>query len=1024
MRNMNKQSAEAERLLRLACNKVEQLVSQGQDRAAIKVMEEYPTLANDAESAIELIYAEFLSLEACRRLPDLPQWLDHYPPHRPRLERLLKLHDFMSAEASPSMDESRSQSSECYSGKQLVDQPFSNYQLLEEVGRGGMGIVFRAIQKNLGRTVAVKVLRSIENHPKVRHRFQQEAEAVASLQHPNIVQVIEISLLEGREFLSMEYLGGGSLESKLASDAWTNHEKANLVKTLASAAHYAHLQGIIHRDLKPANILFTADMIPKIVDFGLAKRLQDEIGKTQTGSLLGTPCYMSPEQASGAETPVGPASDIYSLGVILYQLLCHRMPFEGKNALETLRWITERDCQPPSQVISNVPRDLETICLKCLAKLPQHRYSTAKDLAVDLERFLDHLPIKARRIGLLERIGRKIRRHPQLTTLGASVVLAGVGGSGALFWQQQQVERLARENAQHEQSESILRQRANDAEGAYQTTLQKARESVKTWSQLGQRLDNEPGMDGLRRKAFEDAIAYYQEYLSRNRGDDAIRQEAAQAAIRAAHFHSDLAILDKSEDELHLADNWLDSLPRTRLVELQKIDIQLMLAYIHRRVDRWEQSQQEYEQAINSNEAILASDPNNTTYLIRQSNALVNLCVVYKYQKKWDESLRTYVRAIKLSTKAAFLRAAQPLPESLQQLQNRETDLQQELQIVLDDLNQMCDSLSNRNPVALIALAKENYLPEIALGLDDTGQVFEFRAQPDQAEICYREAIRMRQFAQKNDPQNRRLEQYLARSETNLGKLLVANDRIHEAAEYLNSAASIYSSLVKDFPERSDYSIEGSHCLWALAKCNTLQHEVNLAASNATKAVAQLEKVHKLQPKSLSIKDSLAGMIFFLSHCQDLGNNATQAKQDFDRAVELAIDRPSPCNNHAWLLAMDVQLSAADLEHALILSEKAVQLRPLSGNYWNTRALVLARALKWSDCSNAIERSIQLNQGGQASDWYIKSMALAGRGDLEEAKHWFQNAESVRMSRSPRDRELRRQAVLASELLRQDSEHQ
>jgi serine/threonine protein kinase len=190
---------------------------------------------------------------------------------------------------------------------------------------------------------AVKVLRPIENHPKVRQRFQQEAETVASLQHPNIVQVIEISLENGKEFLSMEYLGCGSLEAKLDENSWSNHEMAELIQTLAQAIHYAHGRGIIHRDLKPANILFTTEHMPKIVDFGLAKKIQDELTESVTGGVIGTPCYMSPEQAAGNDSPIGFSTDIYSLGVILYQLLTKKLPFEGKHALETLRWIVDRE---------------------------------------------------------------------------------------------------------------------------------------------------------------------------------------------------------------------------------------------------------------------------------------------------------------------------------------------------------------------------------------------------------------------------------------------------------------------------------------------------------------------------------------------------------------------------------------------------------------------------------------------------------------------------------------------------------
>lgn len=1016
-----KQTADTERMLRQARTKVEQLVEQGIEHAAAVVLQENPSLASDSESAIELIYAEFLALEDAGRLPNTEQWLSSFPEHRPRLERLLKLHDFLSTDQPISRADSRPSPMDRPTAQDMADQPFQQYQLLEEVGRGGMGIVFRAIQKGLGRIVAVKVLRSIENHPKVRQRFQQEAETVAALQHPNIVQVIEISLDAGKEFLSMEYLGGGSLESRIEKETWSNHDKASMVRTLAQAVHYAHQRGIIHRDLKPANILFTAELVPKIVDFGLAKRLQDEIGTTQSGSVLGTPCYMSPEQASGGDTPIGPATDIYSLGVILYQMLTKKLPFEGKTALETLRWISERDCFPPSKIDNLVPRDLETICLKCLAKLPAQRYATAQELADDLERFLDHLPIRARRAGVVERIGRKIRRHPQVAALIVAVAIVGSGGGMLLYRQQQQVTQLARENAKREQSETILRQRANEAEGAYEASLQKARASVKEWSQLGQRLDNEPGMDGLRRKAFEDAVAYYQEYLSHIQGDDSIRQEAALAAIRAAYFHTDLGLFETAENELRIADKWLEELPVSNTIKWHQADIQLLLANILRRVDRWEESRQAYEQVIRTMNELLASQPNNTGYLIRQSNALVNLCVIFKTQKKWDESLPTYVQALRLSTTAAALRAQQPVPVSLAQTEVSIDQVPVELEKVTEYLRDLCDKLKLENAKSLAALARENYLPEIALCLDDTGQVFEFRDQFAQAEMCYREAIRLRRLSKELAPENRRLEQYLARGEANIGRMLFANDRVQEAREALESANRIYRKLVEDFPERTEHRTEWSQSLIALAKCHFSQGEKSLAAQEAANAVTQLELLSKQQPKSLGVKDSLANSIFFYSYCLSQSNNQAQAKAEFDRAFEMARDRAGPCNSHSWTLALEDQLDPQNLHVALTLSETAVKLAPQASHVWNTRALVLARAGLYPESLEAIDKAITLNNGGSASDWYIKAMALAGQDDHASALQWFSNAESIRITQSPNKTELRRQAVLASEAIHQEN---
>lgn len=1015
-----RKTSDTERMLRNARSRIELLIEQGEPEAAALVLSENPELANDQESSIELIYAEFLALEAHGRLPDSNSWLDRFPVHRPRLERLLKLHDFLSVDQPASAQGIVGNSADRVPEKDVATQPFAKYELLDEIGRGGMGIVYRARQQGLGRIVALKVLRLIENHPKVRSRFQHEAETVASLQHPNIVQVIEISLDEGKEFLSMEYLGGGSLESKLLERNWSNHEIAQLIETLAQAIHYAHQRGIIHRDLKPANILFTTERTPKIVDFGLAKKIQDELHTTVTGAVLGTPCYMSPEQAAGDDAPLGPATDIYSLGIILYQMLTGRLPFEGKTALETLRWIVDRECEPPSKRTSGVPRDLETICLKCLAKSPIARYETAQALAEDLARFLDHVPILARRANWVERLGRRIQRHPQVAALAGSIMAVGIGAATIVYFQNRTVDQLSRENALHLKSAAELRERVSEVENAHEISLRKARASVNEWTQLGLRLDNEPGMDGLRRKAFEDAVAYYKECMAANIADDAIRLEAAVAAIQAAYFHTDLGQYETAESELLLADKWLTTLPVDHGVKWNQSDIQVLLANILRRMDRWDESSQAYMQSIKIIDELLQKHPNNTSYLIRQANALLNLCVVLNHRTEWDESLRTYLRAIRLSTKAAAIRAKENIPDFLtQKAAGDSSEVSSGLNEVTEYLTEVCDRLRTQNPALLKALAKENYLSEIALCLDDAGQVFEIKSQVAQAERSYRDAIRLRKLTQNLAQENRRIDQFLARSETNLGKLLLTHGRFEEARTSLHEAEQAYSKLVNDFPERMDCRQEWSQCLLTLAKCGRLQQDISQAVQYAGQATQQLQIAYK-QAKSLAIQDSCAIAMFAHSHFLQLSGDEEKAEQIFSKAREMASERAVPCNSHAWMLALEDKPSDSTKNVALQLSEVATNLSPQSSYLWNTRALALARSERWQECLEAIDKAISLTKEGTPSDWFIKSMALAGNREFEAAKHWFSIAESVRSSKSPNHSELRKQSQLAQTILLRD----
>jgi WD40 repeat protein len=306
----------------------------------------------------------------------------------------------------------------------------AGYQILAELGRGGMGVVYQARQVGLNRLVALKmILAGAHAQAADLARFRTEAEAVAGLRHPHIVQIYDIGEQGGLPYFSLEFVEGGSLEGRLDGTPWLGPPAARLMEPLARAMHAAHQKGIIHRDLKPANVLLTAEGTPKVTDFGLAKRLDQDSGQTRTGTIMGTPSYMAPEQASGAKADIGPAADVYALGAVLYELLTGRPPFKAVTPLDTVLQVIQGDPVPPAQLNARVSRDLETICLKCLQKEPARRYASAEALADDLSRYLKGEPIHARPVGRLEKLGRWCRRNPVvagLTTLVALVLIAGV----------------------------------------------------------------------------------------------------------------------------------------------------------------------------------------------------------------------------------------------------------------------------------------------------------------------------------------------------------------------------------------------------------------------------------------------------------------------------------------------------------------------------------------------------------------------------------------------------------------------
>jgi formylglycine-generating enzyme required for sulfatase activity/tRNA A-37 threonylcarbamoyl transferase component Bud32 len=314
------------------------------------------------------------------------------------------------------------------------------YAIESELGRGGMGVVYKARQLRLHRTVALKMIVAGQfANSELRKRFEREAEAVARLQHPNIVQLFESGLCEGRPYFSLEFVDGSSLAQRLHGTPIEPAPAAKLVETLALAMQAAHERGIVHRDLKPANILIVgspgqpaSEWVPKIADFGLAKQLDETSHQTQSGDVLGTPSYMAPEQASGEVGLIGPPTDIYALGAVLYELLTGHPPFSAPSIYETIAKVINSEPLSIRRLQEAVPRDLETICLKCLQKSPARRYASAAELAEDLKRFRHHEPIRARPIGFGERLAKWARRKPAAAALWLgtiSVVIFGLIGA-------------------------------------------------------------------------------------------------------------------------------------------------------------------------------------------------------------------------------------------------------------------------------------------------------------------------------------------------------------------------------------------------------------------------------------------------------------------------------------------------------------------------------------------------------------------------------------------------------------------
>jgi serine/threonine-protein kinase len=392
------------------------------------------------ERRLDDAVAEYLEAVDAGRRPTAAEWLARFPDLVPEPTSFLagqeQVHSLLgSAVPTPAGGDTPQEASRPAPAGALP-RAFGDYELLEEIARGGMGVVYRAHQASLKRTVALKMILAgtLASAADVQ-RFRSEAEAAAHLDHPHIVPIYEVGEHEGRNYFAMRLIEGGSLAGHGGRFTSDPRAAARLLATVARAVHHAHQRGLLHRDLKPANILPDPEGQPHLTDFGLARRLGGPPGLTRSGTAVGTPSYMAPEQANGGGAAVTTAADVYSLGAILYELLVGRPPFRAETPLATLLHVLEQEPERPSALNPRVPPDLETICLKCLEKNPARRYSGADGLAEDLDRFLRGEPVHARPVGRGERLWRWVRQRPVIAGLTAGLLLSVASGIGLVTWQ-------------------------------------------------------------------------------------------------------------------------------------------------------------------------------------------------------------------------------------------------------------------------------------------------------------------------------------------------------------------------------------------------------------------------------------------------------------------------------------------------------------------------------------------------------------------------------------------------------------
>jgi tetratricopeptide (TPR) repeat protein len=878
-------------------------------------------------------------------------------------------------------------------------------ELVAVLGSGGMGVVYRARQAVLDRDVAIKFLRDAHRADSgQRERFLQEARAVARLRHPNLVQLYEFGEVPGaggatsQPYLVLEYVSGGSLADLLRGLPQPPAEAARLVETLADAIHYAHQQGVIHRDLKPANILLSFsretpasadralagvsrlnEAIPKVTDFGLAKFLAGG-DLTQSGYVLGTPSYMAPEQAAGQSGLLTAAVDNYGLGTILYEALTGRPPFAAATFDTTLGLVRDDEPVPPRRLQPGVPRDLETICLKCLRKEPSRRYATAQGLADDLRRFRAGEPIRARPVGTGERVVGWCRRRPGVAGLLAALLLVFLAGLSGVLWQWQSANRNAaraeRNAAQAERNAAAMlkeRDAAQQEKERAERHLRWVRKRVELLNRLGRDLSERPGLYHAGKAALEEALALYEQLLREDDSDSQLRQEAAQVYREVGHIRLFLGKWGQAAEAFAqegqllsglLSENPADTALRRRLASSHR-----WRGNVLRDLGRVREAREAYDQAADIHKQLLRESPQDPDCQVQLANTLLNTATLLPLRERSEERERLCARVVEL------LRAA------------------------------------------VAARDEPGYQLELALGLQLQGRSLLAAGQGSPAEAAVREALEIRKKVLAGARRKGGVEPYLARNYADLGTVLAASGRAPEADQTYQKALNLLDRLMKESPESAYHRAD-------LAE--TLAGRADLLARSGRKGEAEEVRRQVIGHYDILMRDfpedprnrinRVAGYLDLAGLLCELGR-PDEADQPYRKALELDPEDPDANNERAWFLATTPEPRLRNAVLAMRLAKKAVEARPQSANFRNTLGVAHYRNGDERAAVAELETAVGLRAGEDCSDGFFLAMAHWRLGDRDKARTWFDRAVQGMDRHRPDDDELRRFRAEAEALL-------
>lgn len=727
---------------------------------------------------------------------------------------------------------------------------FGDYEILETIAKGGMGVVYKARQRKLNRIVALKMILAgqFADQDDIE-RFYVEAEAAAQLRHPNIVGIFEVGECEGQHYFSMEYIEGQSLGDLVREHPLEPRDAATFVKTISEAMFYAHQKGVLHRDLKPSNVLVDGDSEPLITDFGLAKRTAEQSQRTAAGSVLGTPSYMPPEQATGKLDLISERSDVYSIGAILYELITGKPPFGAANPWETIKQVISIEPVSPRMLNNGVPADLETICLTCLQKDQARRYSSAQDLADELQRFLAGEPILARPIGVVERTVRWCYRNPW-PTAALGVLLLGVVGTSVGFV----FARLAQTAAETAEAEAVdarieadaAKDQAvdakNKAEMSRNQLLAAINQLFTDWGDVT--LLNEPGLEDVRARLLASASNLYKQMGDQLGEDPKIQHELGVSYFRLGRMMSHLRSYDSAREavesglkiqrKLH-AEQPQDEQRLHALGESLNLLGELLIA---RAVDikQLEQAESIYDEVIANRDELahrLSDDPD---YEREWLNARMNQSMVWQRQADMYADAEDFDRSASLDAKA--LKCAEEVQQARRTLRDR-LSLTSEIRYdVVHDLALGYYNMANvtwwqgdfdttiayvENAVSAFDELLEQKPGQLAHQFDK-GHCIALRGdakteqmrllgseQPEKAvtlyndaKIAYEQALDILQKLANNSRSVPKYRQSVAHVYRRLGELHFLGKQDQQALDAFQSAVDILEPLVLEYPQNQD----------------------------------------------------------------------------------------------------------------------------------------------------------------------------------------------------------------------------